>query len=82
MSRLFSALLVCAVLTSVSVGQTSHPAKPDTSEEALVFDRLDNLVRFEDDGTGGQRNDGSHSGAKSSRCSGIGTIGLRIFICN
>ena len=30
----------------------SPPAKADTSQEAFVFDRIENLVRFEDDGTG------------------------------
>ncbi len=32
--------------------QTSSSNQRGTSEEAVVFDRMDDLVRFEDDGTG------------------------------
>jgi tetratricopeptide (TPR) repeat protein len=32
--------------------QTPSPPMADTSQEAFVFDRIENLVRFEDDGTG------------------------------
>ena len=54
MSRLFSAFLGCAILMAVLYAQTPASPKPGTSEEAVVFDRMDNLVRFEDDGTGVQ----------------------------
>jgi len=48
-------LFCLAAYTTLAVGlfaQTGPPAKPDTSQEALVFDRIYNLIRFEDDGTG------------------------------
>jgi len=52
MSRCVSALFLLASLTLAFFGQTSSSPKPDTSEEPVVFDRMDNIVRFEDDGTG------------------------------
>lgn len=52
MSRLFGAFFACTLFVSALFGQTSLTKKADTSQEALVFDRLDSLVRFEDDGTG------------------------------
>jgi hypothetical protein len=47
-------LLFCTSLTGFLLGQASSPsaAKADTSAEAIVFERIHNLVRFEDDGTG------------------------------
>ena len=33
-------------------GQTASPPARDTSQEAVVFDRIENRVRLEDDGTG------------------------------
>ena len=53
MLRLFSALLLCVALTVALRSQVpSSTNQPATSDEAVVFDRMDNLVRFEDDGTG------------------------------
>jgi len=52
MSRLSGAFFACTLFVSALFGQTSLTKKADTSQEALVFDRLDSLVRFEDDGTG------------------------------
>src|SRR5437016_3421479 len=53
MLRLFSALLLCAALTVDLRAQVpSSSNQPGITEEAAVFDRMDNLVRFEDDGTG------------------------------
>lgn len=52
MARLFSALFFCAMLTVVTCAQAPPSlSQPATSEEAAVFDRMDDLVRFEDDGT-------------------------------
>lgn len=51
MRRLIVCLVLCAGLTPFLRAQTP-PSNPDTSQEALVFDRIYNLVRFEDDGTG------------------------------
>src|SRR5258708_36556552 len=55
MPRLLSALLFCTVL-AVALFVQSAPAqsKPDTSQEALVFDRMDHLIRYENDGGGVQ----------------------------
>lgn len=53
MSRLLSAFLFCAILAAALRAQTpSSSNQAGTSEEAVVFDRMDNVVRFEDDGTG------------------------------
>ena len=52
MSRLFSVLVYCLVLAAAMFAQTSSSNQRGTSEEAVVFDRMDDLVRFEDDGTG------------------------------
>jgi tetratricopeptide (TPR) repeat protein len=47
-SVFFTATLAISVF-----GQTAPPvAKPDTSQEAVVYQRIRNLVRFENDGTG------------------------------
>lgn len=52
MSRLVSALLFCAVVTAAVRAQNPSSSQAGTSDEAVVVDRMDNLVRFEDDGTG------------------------------
>jgi tetratricopeptide (TPR) repeat protein/transglutaminase-like putative cysteine protease len=59
MSTLLSArlLLLLCVVGSVSAwrcaaAQVAGSPKNDPSQEAVVFDRFDNLVRYEDDGTG------------------------------
>src|SRR6266567_5706703 len=53
MSRLLSAFLFCTMLATILRAQTSSSSdQPGTSGEAMVFDRLNNVVRFEDDGTG------------------------------
>ncbi len=53
MLRALAFIAVCACLVICSFGQTASPApRADTSQEAFVFDRIENLVRFEDDGTG------------------------------
>ena len=50
--RHFALFLAFGFAVSVSA-QTSPPAaKQDTSQEALVFEHIRNLVRFENDGTG------------------------------
>ena len=51
MRRYLFRLAVYASLAVPLAAQTT-PAKPDTSQEALVFDRIYNLIRFENDGTG------------------------------
>ena len=53
MLRAIAFIALAACLGFPAFGQTSSPAgKADTSQEAFVFDRIENLVRFEDDGTG------------------------------
>ncbi len=53
MLRAIGFLALSACLAASSFGQTPPPpAKADTSQEAFVFDRIENLVRFEEDGTG------------------------------
>jgi len=53
MTRVFAVLFFCGMLSSALPGQTSLPAGTvNTAQEALVFEHLDTLVRFEDDGTG------------------------------
>ena len=52
MLRAIAILALSACLAFPALGQASPPAKVDTSQEAFVFDRIENLVRFEDDGTG------------------------------
>lgn len=44
--------LLAVLFTVNAAGQAPAPAKSDTSEEAVVFDRILNHARFEDDGTG------------------------------
>jgi tetratricopeptide (TPR) repeat protein len=46
------ALLACFVLSLSLSGQSTPPAQPDNSQEAVVYERIKNLIRFEDDGTG------------------------------
>jgi hypothetical protein len=53
MSRRFSAFLGCLLLPGVLSGQNSS-SRPATTEEAVVYDRISHIVRFEDDGTGVQ----------------------------
>src|ERR1700684_296027 len=62
--RLSLPLLFCSVLAGLLSAQTSpsssNPSLPGTpmsnlaatADESAVFDKLDNLVRYEDDGTG------------------------------
>jgi tetratricopeptide (TPR) repeat protein/transglutaminase-like putative cysteine protease len=53
MPRLFFALLSFAIAVPALRAQTTPSStQPGTSEEAVVVDRMDDLVRFEDDGTG------------------------------
>jgi tetratricopeptide (TPR) repeat protein len=63
--RLFLTLLICTAVAEILLAQTSPSSSPPssgaatsnpaaTAEEAVVFDKLDNLVRYEDDGTGVQ----------------------------
>ena len=53
MSRLFAALVFCGILYASLAAQTPIPAGTmNTSQEAVVFEHLDTMVRFEDDGTG------------------------------
>jgi tetratricopeptide (TPR) repeat protein len=47
-------LFFCAVLSVSLNGQTSPAAPANNSQEALVFERMSDLVRFENDGTGTQ----------------------------
>jgi hypothetical protein len=54
MSRLFSASLFCVLLSGVLSGQNSSSSAA-TSDEAAVYDRINQTVRFEDDGTGVQQ---------------------------
>jgi tetratricopeptide (TPR) repeat protein/transglutaminase-like putative cysteine protease len=56
-SSLSSRLLFSCLIASVSAGvsapaQVAGSPKKDPSQEAVVFDRYDTLVRYEDDGTG------------------------------
>ncbi len=51
--RVFACLLCFAsVLSLQAQTSASAPAKADMSQEAIVYERYDNLVRFENDGTG------------------------------
>src|SRR5450631_1323612 len=56
MLRCAFVFLICATLSVSLLGQTppSAPSSPklDSSKEALVYERINNLVRFESDGTG------------------------------
>jgi hypothetical protein len=54
MLRRLCVFLLGAGLASFLPGQSSPTSatKADTSTEAVVFERIANLVRFEDDGTG------------------------------
>jgi tetratricopeptide (TPR) repeat protein len=53
MPRRLRVLFFCTILSVPLRSQTSPSATPpDTSQEALVFERLHDLVRFENDGTG------------------------------
>jgi len=54
--RLYITLLFCMTLAAVLAAQTSpaSSSSPATAQEAFLFDRLDNRVRYEDDGTGVQ----------------------------
>lgn len=55
MPRRQFALLLCTLLSSFVCGQVSPPeAKQDTTGEAVVFERMQDVVRFENDGTGTQ----------------------------
>lgn len=45
-------LLALACALSLAAQTSPSAAKSDTSQEALVYDRIRNLVRFESDGTG------------------------------
>jgi|SRR5580692_3471180 tetratricopeptide (TPR) repeat protein len=53
MPRRLLVVLFCIALSISLLGQTSpRTGQPDISQEALVFERLHDLVRFENDGTG------------------------------
>src|SRR5579859_1138596 len=52
MLRSFSVLVCFTILPAAMFAQTSSSNQTGTSEESVVFDRMDDLVRFEDDGTG------------------------------
>ncbi len=54
MPRRLGTLFFAAALSTVLVGQTSSspPPKTDTTSEAFVFERIAELVRFENNGTG------------------------------
>ena len=53
-TRLFAAVWAVSLLASwpVAAAQSTSGSSSDTSQEAVVFDRLDNRVRYEEDGTG------------------------------
>src|SRR5689334_8686422 len=53
MPRRLFALFFCAALNISLCGQTSPSAgPPNISQEAMVFERMRDVVRFENDGTG------------------------------
>src|SRR5882672_10458530 len=55
MSRQLAALLICCPLVAVQLWSQSPPSSPapaDLSQEAFVFERLNESVRFENDGSG------------------------------
>lgn len=55
MSRLLYALVFCVIVGAALRAQNLPSSnQPGTADEAVVFERMDNLVRFEDDGTGVQ----------------------------
>jgi tetratricopeptide (TPR) repeat protein len=54
MPRWLVGLLFAAALTGTLSAQAlpTPPSKADTSQEAVVFDRMEDRIRYEDDGTG------------------------------
>ncbi len=81
MPRRLSAVFLFATLSvsmsgQTSSGQTSSPAKPDTSQEAFVYERIRNLVRFENDGTGTR---GTTAAVRVQSQAGIQELGQLIF---
>jgi len=50
--RCVTLLLALGFAFSIAAQTSSPAAKPDTSQEALVYEKIRNLVRFENDGTG------------------------------
>ncbi len=54
--RVFCAVVAACLLAphSFTQAQSASSTKSDLSQEAVVFDRLDNRVRYDDDGTGVQ----------------------------
>jgi hypothetical protein len=73
MRRMVCVPLFFAALAGLSLAQSSSSTKADTSREAIVFERIENVARFQDDGTSTQDATAvirvqSQAGVQARRC--------------